>query len=391
MTTSSTSIRNNNLPPSLLANLQNVLSGRNGGGERREEEPKPSPEPSSSSADPAESSTVAPESKPIILVTNGDGIEGPGLRPLVDTLVAEGRFEVHVCVPESDKSLSGHSVTVRDTVVASSLEINGATAFEVAGTPVDCVSLALSGALFCFSKPALVISGISRGSNGGNHFFYSGTLSAAREASMCGIPSLSISLNWKKDESQESDFRAAADSCLPLIITTIRDIDKGVFPKGCFLNIDIPTSPATNKGFKVTRQSVWKPTLSWQAVSGYKHPSAGQFMSKHQSLGIQLAQLSRDASAAGAARRLNTQRKTVEIESVAAAGKSETQHGNIKKYFRLELLAKDQEDGTDEDLDFRALENGFITVTPIYLPSHLGPDSSTASVSEWLSNALSEC
>lgn len=101
MTTSSTSIRNNHLPPSLLANLQNVLSGRNAGGEGGEEEPKPGPEPSSSSADPAESSTVPPESKPIILVTNGDGIEGPGLRPLVDALVAEGRFEVHVCVPES--------------------------------------------------------------------------------------------------------------------------------------------------------------------------------------------------------------------------------------------------------------------------------------------------
>ncbi|XP_078443639.1 survival protein SurE-like phosphatase/nucleotidase [Wolffia australiana] len=377
MRASSTSVRTSNLPPSLIANLENVLRGRN----EREEVPQPAPEPSSGSADPAKRTALIAEPKPIVLVTNGDGIDGPGLIPLIEALAKADLFEIHVCVPESDKSLSGHSVSVRETVIASSVAINCASGFEISGTPVDCISLALSGALFGFSKPTLVISGISKGSSCPNHLLYSGTLSAAREASMSGIPSLSISLNWKKDESRDSDFQAAADCCLPLIIALIRDVDKGVIPNGCFLNIDVPTSPKAFKGFKANRLGIWKPTLSWQAVSGYK-PPAGQFMSKHQSLGIQLAQLGRDASAAGAARRFNTHRETVEVESVAAAGKSDSQSGKIKKHFRLEVQEKDHEGNED-------LENGFVTVTPIYLASHLEPDSSITSLSEWLSNALS--
>uniref|UniRef100_A0A1D1Y4K4 5'-nucleotidase surE n=1 Tax=Anthurium amnicola TaxID=1678845 RepID=A0A1D1Y4K4_9ARAE len=394
MTTGSTSVRNNHLPPSLVANLQSVLTGRNAGGEGQEGTPKPEPAEesaatSSSAAEPAESNLAPHESKPVVLVTNSDGIGAPGLAMLVDALVREGRFDVHVCAPESDRSLSGYSFTVRETLVASSTEINGAAAFEVTGTPVDCVSLALSGALFSWSKPTLVISGISKGANCGHHSFYSGAVAAAREALICGVPSVSVSLNWKKDESQESDFKAAADVCLPLIHAVIRDIEKGLFFKSCLLNIEIPSSPATNKGFKVAQQSVWRSTPSWQAVSGYRHPSAGQFMSKHQSLGVQLAQLSRDASAAGAARRLNAQRKTVEIESVAVAGKAETQHGIVKKYFRLEFQEKEHDD-TDEDLDIRVVENGFVAVTPIYLPSSNVSESSL-SVSEWLSSALCEC
>ncbi|GAV84141.1 SurE domain-containing protein, partial [Cephalotus follicularis] len=189
--------------------------------------------------------------------------------------------------------------------------------------------------------------------------FYSGAVAGAREALICGIPSLSLSLNWKKDESQESDFKDAVAVCLPLISASIRDIEKGVFPASCSLNIEIPTAPLTNKGFKMTKQSMWRSIPSWLAVSANRHPSAGHFMSNQQSLGIQLAQLSRDASAAGAARRLTTQRKNlVEIESVGAAGKSD--NSRVKKYFRLEFLDKKQED-TDEDLDFRALENGFVS------------------------------
>jgi 5'-nucleotidase len=102
----------------------------------------------------------------------------------------------------------------------------------------------------------------------------------------------------KKNESQESHFKDAVGVCLPLINATIRDIAKGVFPKDCSLNIEIPTSPSSNKGFKVTKQSMWRQYPSWQAVSANRHPGAGNFMSNQQSLGAQLAQLGRDASAA---------------------------------------------------------------------------------------------
>ncbi|PKA51255.1 5'-nucleotidase [Apostasia shenzhenica] len=140
-----------------------------------------------------------------------------------------------------------------------------------------------------------------------------------------------------------------------------------------------------SEGFKVTRQSQQRPVLSWQAVSANRHPHAGQYMSMHQSLGVQLAQLSRDASAAGAARRATAQRKTVEVESIAAAGKPE-QREAVKKYFRMEVLEKEHDD-LDEDLDFRAVENGFIAVTPV----HVNPPTVLeilTSTSDWLATVL---
>ncbi|KAI7981517.1 hypothetical protein LOK49_Contig34G00010 [Camellia lanceoleosa] len=79
--------------------------------------------------------------------------------------------------------------------------------------------------------------------------FYSGVVAGAREALMSGVPSMSISLNWKKDESQDTDFKDLWIVCLPLIKAAIRDIEKGIFPRSCLLNIEVPTSPLTNKVF----------------------------------------------------------------------------------------------------------------------------------------------
>ncbi|KAK5792529.1 hypothetical protein PVK06_033644 [Gossypium arboreum] len=332
-----TTTKKNMLPPGLVNNLQEVLLSRKGGNSNTnndEQQQKPD-----AITDSTETSTSASDendnSKPVVLVTNGEGIDSLGLVYLVQALVRSGLYNVHVCAPQSDKSVSGHSVTVRETITVTPAEIDGATAYEVSGTPVDCVSLALSGALFSWSKPLLVISGINRGSSCGHHMFYSGVVAGAREALMSGVPSLSISLNWKREESQESDFKDAVAVCLPLITAAIRDIEKGVFPKSCFLSIEIPTSPSANKGFKLTKQSMWRSAPNWLAVSANRHPSsAAHFMSNQQSLGLQLAQLSRDASAAGAARRISAQRQNVEVESVGAI-KSDT--NKVKKYFRLEV------------------------------------------------------
>ncbi|KAG5410057.1 hypothetical protein IGI04_006376 [Brassica rapa subsp. trilocularis] len=352
--------KNNGLSAALVSNLQDVLSKRKGGsdGSAEEEEPPPS---TSVSVDVAAKEEID-DSRPIVLVTNGDGIDSIGLVSLVEALVKEGLYNVHVCAPQTDKSVSSHSMTPGETIAASSADIKGATAFEVSGTPVDCISLGLSGALFAWSKPILIISGINQGSSCGHQMFYSGGVAGAREALISGVPSLCLSLNWKKDESKESDFKDAVGVCLPLINATIRDIEKGVFPKDCSLRIEIPTSPSSNKGFKVTKQSMWRQTPSWQAVSANRHPGAGNFMSNQQSLGAQLAQLGRDASAAGAARRFTTQKKSiVEIESVGVAAKTDSR---VKKYFRLE-----------------------VSVTPLSLLPKM--DSETqAAASEWISKAL---
>ncbi|XP_022885122.1 uncharacterized protein LOC111401561 isoform X3 [Olea europaea var. sylvestris] len=370
-------VKNNFLPPGLVSNLEQVLLSRktDGGEDGESSNPNEKEDDSSNKGDSSEPS-VDDGSKPIILVTNSDGIESPGLSYLVEALVREGLYNVHVCAPQSDKSTSGHSLSLKETIEVVSVDINGATAYEVSGTPVDCVSLALCGSLFTWSKPLLVISGINKGFSCGHHMFYSGVVAGAREALVNGVPSISISLNCdrKKDGSKESDFKDAVTVCLPLIQAMIRDVEKDVFPKSCSLNVEIPTSPLTNKGFKVTRQSLWRSTLIWQAISGTRHQAASRFASQ-QNNAMQLAQLGRDASAAGAARRLATQKKNIEIvESVGAAGKSDFKR--TVKYFRLEMLDKEQEE-EDEDLDFKALENDFMSVLALWnrlqLPQSLYP------------------
>ncbi|GMI93708.1 hypothetical protein like AT1G72880 [Hibiscus trionum] len=380
-----TTTKKNMLPPALVNNLQEVLLSRKGGnsGNDKKDERRKSEAVGHSTETSTSASDENDNSKPVVLVTNGEGIDSLGLVYLVQALVGSGLYNVHVCAPQSDKSVSGHSVTVLETITVTPSEIEGATAYEVSGTTVDCVSLVLSGALFSWSKPLLVISGVNRGSSCGHHTFYSSVVAGAREALICGVPSLSISLNWKREESQESDFKDAVAVCLPLVTAAIRDIEKGAFPKSCFLNIEIPTSPSTNKGFKLTKQSMWRSAPNWLAVSANRHPSsAAHFMSNQQSLGLQLAQLSRDASAAGAARRVTAQRQNVEVESVGAV-KSDNK---VTKYFRLEFINKEQEDA-DEDLDFKALDSGFVAVTPISLCPQNESDIQTAA-SDWISGVL---
>ncbi|XP_024017220.1 uncharacterized protein LOC21409921 [Morus notabilis] len=379
-----TSVKANFLPPSLISNLQQVLATRNDAPEQRSHNAGANSVKTQSSP-LSESQNDGDGDKPVVLVTSADGIDSPGLAFLVEALRLDSRVHVCVCAPRADKSLSGHSVTVLETISACSAEIGGAVAYEVSGTAVDCVSLALSGALFSWSKPALVISGINRGSSSGHNMFHSGAVAAAREALICGVPALCISLNGKKDVSCESKMKEAVGVCLPLIHATVESVQKDVFPKSCLLNVEIPSCPLANKGFKLTRQSLWRSSLRWQAVSAKQHPSAGHFMSNQQSLGIMLAQLGRDASTAGAARRLNSQRKNVEIESVGVAGKPNSQQ-TVKKYFRLEFLDKDI-DNVDEDLDIRALEDGFVSITPLSLSPTLDSEVQT-SVSNWIADAL---
>ncbi|KAB2079071.1 hypothetical protein ES319_A06G207300v1 [Gossypium barbadense] len=376
-----TTMKKNMFPPGLVNNLQDVLSKK--GANKNEQKKQKDDDSTETSTSSSTAGNENDSSKPVVLVTNSEGVDSLGLIYLVQALVGLGLYNVNVCAPHSDKSASGHSLTVLETITVTQAEIEGATAYEVTGTTVDCVSLALSGALFSWTKPLLVISGINRGSSCGHHMFHSGVIAGAREALISGVPSLSISLNWKREESQESDFKDAVAVSLPLINAALRDIEKGVFPKSCFLSIEIPTSPKANKGFKLTKQSMWRSTPCWQAVPANRNPSAPHFMGNQQSLGLQLAQLGRDASAAGAARRGTTPRNNEEVESIGAA-KSDNK---AKKYFRLEFLDKETE-ATDDELDFKALGNGFIAVMPVSVSLQLESDVQTAA-SSWISGVLS--
>ncbi|MCO5612192.1 hypothetical protein L7F22_066454 [Adiantum nelumboides] len=107
--------------------------------------------------------------RPSVLITNDDGIHAPGLLALVCALVDSGICRIFVCAPDQDKSGAGHSLTVHEALVARPIKIKGAIAYAVSGTPADCVSLSLSGALFPLVKPSLVLSGINKGCNCGYH------------------------------------------------------------------------------------------------------------------------------------------------------------------------------------------------------------------------------
>ncbi|XP_042056557.1 5'-nucleotidase SurE-like [Salvia splendens] len=368
----------NVLPPGLVSNLQQALANR-----------KPDEDDAVSSNADDDSSRAFSEcddnsSKPVIFVTNSDGIVSPGLSFLLDALIAEGAYSVNVIAPQSDKTTSAHSVSLKETIEVGSVQVKGATAYEISGTPVDCVSLALSGALFSWTKPLLVICGINKGSSCGHHMFYSSVVAGAREALVYGVPSISISLDWQ-DESQESDFKDAVDVCLPIIKAAMRDIEKGVFPKGFSSDLELPRAPSANKGIKVTKRSQWRSNLNWQAVSNTRAQATARFTGGQPPMGLNIAQLSRDASAAGAARRLTTQKKDIEVvESVGVSEKS-----NFKrtvKYFRAEMLHKDNKEDS-EDLDFRAVENGFVSLTPFYASA----DSETdAAALNWISSAVLE-
>eukprot|EP00252_Welwitschia_mirabilis_P007534 TRINITY_DN1897_c0_g2_i1.p1 TRINITY_DN1897_c0_g2~~TRINITY_DN1897_c0_g2_i1.p1 ORF type:complete len:385 (+),score=85.11 TRINITY_DN1897_c0_g2_i1:392-1546(+) len=382
-----TSVRNGLMPPSFLSNLQDVLKNKKAGegetAQRAEEEEEEEARGRTTEMDPLASSRAAEEEdcRPVVLLTSEEGIEAPGLRCLLDALLADQRFNINVCAPESNKSGSGHSVTLSQAVCATSVDMLGVTAYQVSGTPVDCVSLGLSGALFSWKKPTLVISGINKGSNCGYRMLYSGTVAGAREALMMNVPSIAISLNWKDTESSDDDLKEAAKICLPLIHASVQDIQKGLFPKGCALIVDVPTHPSDYKGIKVTRQSTlhWHP--KWKPVNSPK-----QYMSKQHGVGIQLAQLGLAASAMGAARRVKSQRKVVEVESVGESGKPGTQSGVVKKFLCAEICKHQQED-TDNDIDTKALEEGFVTVTPVGLGSNVQLETH-ASVATWIDTAV---
>lgn len=186
-------------------------------------------------------------SKPLILVSNDDGISSTGIRVLVELMGEIG--EVIVVAPDSPQSGMGHAITVGNTLRLDPTDIFGAvTAYKCSGTPADCVKLAKHH-LFKKGKPDLVVSGINHGSNTSISVLYSGTMSAAIEGAIEGLPSIGFSLC---DYSSEADFSHLDDFVRKIACEVLK---KGL-PKGVALNVNIP--PKRNeavKGIKICRQA----------------------------------------------------------------------------------------------------------------------------------------
>lgn len=193
--------------------------------------------------------------KPLILVSNDDGITSPGIRTLVDVMKKLG--EVVVVAPDSPQSGMGHAITVGDTLRLEETNIfEDVKAYECSGTPADCVKMAKHFVLKD-RQPDLVVSGINHGSNTSISVLYSGTMSAAIEGAIEGMPAIGFSLC---DYSWKADF-----SHVPQWIEHIarQALEKGI-SKGVALNVNIP--PKRNediKGIKICRQAraKWEETF----------------------------------------------------------------------------------------------------------------------------------
>lgn len=186
-------------------------------------------------------------SKPLILVTNDDGITAPGLRNLIDFLRDFG--DIVVVAPDSPQSGKGHAITVDATLFLNkmSVETGEPKEYSCSGTPADCVKLALRELLD--RKPDLCVSGINHGSNASINVIYSGTMSAAIEAGIEGIPAIGFSLC---DYAWEADFGPAEKAVKKIVAESL---EKGI-PEGVILNVNIPkASEKELKGIKVCRQA----------------------------------------------------------------------------------------------------------------------------------------
>lgn len=185
--------------------------------------------------------------QPRILVTNDDGVAAPGIRALVEAARQFG--EVVVVAPDSPQSAQGHAITISDPLRLHPIHLfEGIEAYECSGTPVDCVKLAKHVVLR--DRPFdLCVSGINHGSNASINIIYSGTISAAMEASLEGIDSIGFSL---LDYAWDADFEPAKFYARQLIAFVL---ENGL-PDCKLLNVNIPKLPLKDiRGMRVCRQA----------------------------------------------------------------------------------------------------------------------------------------
>lgn len=170
----------------------------------------------------------------LLLVTNDDGIHAAGLAALAEALAELG--EVWVIAPEREQSACGHALTLHRPLRAVPM---GERRFAVNGTPSDCVNLAVLG--FLPERPVIVVSGINHGGNLGDDVTYSGTVSAAMEATLLGVPAVAVSL---------LDGGELADAATIARTVAMRVLVDGL-PRKTFVNVNVPAQAP--RGLKVTR------------------------------------------------------------------------------------------------------------------------------------------
>ena len=185
--------------------------------------------------------------KPLILVTNDDGITAPGIRALISVMNEIGN--VVVIAPDSPQSGMGHAITINSTLECNKITIDSGPQVEYScsGTPADCVKLGINEILQ--RKPDLCVSGVNHGSNSSINVIYSGTMSAAIEASIEGVPAIGFSLLDYKWDAEFSHIKKYIKNI------TLKALEEGL-PKGITLNVNFPKlNNDMIKGIKVCKQA----------------------------------------------------------------------------------------------------------------------------------------
>jgi 5'-nucleotidase len=181
---------------------------------------------------------------PVILVTNDDGINSPGLFSLFNAMKELG--DAYIVAPDRERSAVSHSLTLHRPLNVEQLMEH---VYCINGTPTDCVAIGINKILS--ERPALVVSGINKGANLGDDITYSGTVSAAIESTIMGIPSFAISLDIKKQSSAHLHF----DTASRIAIEIGKYILEKSLPYDTLLNVNIPNVQINNiKGINFTRQ-----------------------------------------------------------------------------------------------------------------------------------------
>jgi 5'-nucleotidase len=186
-----------------------------------------------------------------VLITNDDGIQAEGLHALRRALAAQSGLDVHVIAPDSNRSATARSITTRSPLWVEEVSFDdGTSGFATDGTPVDCVRFADLGLLG--ERPELIVSGINHGSNLGDDITYSGTVAAALEGIVLGIPAISISQQSAEREmdfrlGRSFDFSVAAD----LAAEIVGRLAGEPLPAGTLINVNCPSGEPS--GIEVTR------------------------------------------------------------------------------------------------------------------------------------------
>ncbi|WP_114792102.1 5'/3'-nucleotidase SurE [Niabella yanshanensis] len=191
----------------------------------------------------------AKNSKPVILITNDDGITSPGIRALYEAVKDLG--QIVIVAPDKPQSGMGHAITIGHPLRLQPSDLfPGIDAYSCSGTPVDCVKLAVDKVLH--RKPDLCLSGINHGPNHSINVIYSGTMSAAMEAAIENIPAVGFSL---MDHSINADFSAAQHYARVITEKMLKDKPT----KHILLNVNIPNFPLSEiKGYKICKQAYAK-------------------------------------------------------------------------------------------------------------------------------------